>query len=365
MKKIKERKGFTGIDISIAIVVVVITIGIAISMLTRISNQIREIEVDTIVNGKLNQEINEIQKRKSQGENLSRKRKNTYCRKLNGDKVLIKKTVRGQQMDYREVNIEKKNNISDSDGSELGRLSNIVDMYDYEYQDVKIKVNLVLVESYYKVNAEGKKELKFRKKTQNLLEKDQLFGKDLGVFLATNENNIAQDGNVINNRDVRIWMSKLARRVDQSDNIYLYQKYVVQKLRGEEISDSDKNSMPNLNGIYKQVEYDKNTNKKYVYINKDTKTEVVNADMAQYIDVYFNGGGINNDQRNNPKGFWFKLEDYFAGDFGIFRFREGTIAEYLTKELLARIPDLKQEILQNRITINKTFKTIENNYIEQ
>ena len=54
MKKIKERKGFTGIDISIAIVVVVITIGIAISMLTRISNQIREIEVDTIVNGKLN-----------------------------------------------------------------------------------------------------------------------------------------------------------------------------------------------------------------------------------------------------------------------------------------------------------------------
>ena len=87
--------------------------------------------------------------------------------------------------------------------------------------------------------------------------------------------------------------------------------------------------------------------------------------MAQYIDVYFNGGGINNDQRNNPKGFWFKLEDYFAGDFGIFRFREGTIAEYLTKDLLARIPDLKQEIVQNRITINKTFKTIENNYIEQ
>ena len=39
MKKIKERKGFTGIDISIAIVVVVITIGIAISMLTRISNK--------------------------------------------------------------------------------------------------------------------------------------------------------------------------------------------------------------------------------------------------------------------------------------------------------------------------------------
>ena len=284
---------------------------------------------------------------------------------VNGDKVLIKKTVRGQQIDYREVNIEKKNNISDSDGSELGRLSNIVDMYDYEYQDVKIKVNLVLVESYYKVNAEGKKELKFRKKTQNLLEKDQLFGKDLGVFLATNEDNIAQDGNVINNRDVRIWMSKLARRVDQSDNIYLYQKYFAQKLRGEEISDSDKNNMPNLNGIYKQVEYDKNTNKKYVYINKDTKTEVVNADMAQYIDVYFNGGGINNDQRNNPKGFWFKLEDYFAGDFGSFRFREGTIAEYLTKDLLARIPDLKQEIVQNRITINKTFKTIENNYIEQ
>ena len=78
MKKTKERKGFTGIDISIAIVVVVITIGIAISMLTRISNQIREIEVDTIVNGKLNQEINEIQKRKSQGENLSRKCKNSY-----------------------------------------------------------------------------------------------------------------------------------------------------------------------------------------------------------------------------------------------------------------------------------------------
>ena len=83
MKKTKERKGFTGIDISIAIVVVIITIGIAISMLTRISNQIREIEVDTIVNGKLNQEINEIEKRKSQGENLSRKCKNTYCRKSN------------------------------------------------------------------------------------------------------------------------------------------------------------------------------------------------------------------------------------------------------------------------------------------
>ena len=238
-------------------------------------------------------------------------------------------------------------------------------MYDYEYQDVKIKVNLVLVESYYKVNAEGKKELKFRKKTQNLLEKDQLFGKDLGVFLATNENNIAQDGNVINNRDVRIWMSKLAQRIDQKDDTYLYQKYLTQKLRGEEISDSDKNNMPNLNGIYKQVEYDKNTNKKYVYINKDTKTEVVNSDVAQYIDVYFNGGGINNDQRNNPKGFWFKLEDQTAGDYGMFMFRKSIIAKYLTKELLARIPDLKQEILQNRITINKTFKTIENNYIEQ
>ena len=46
MKKIKERKGFTGIDISIAIVVVVITIGIAISMLTRISNQIRTIMIE-------------------------------------------------------------------------------------------------------------------------------------------------------------------------------------------------------------------------------------------------------------------------------------------------------------------------------
>ena len=238
-------------------------------------------------------------------------------------------------------------------------------MYDYEYQEVKIKVNLILVESYYKVNAEGKKELKFRKKIQNLLEKDQLFGKDLGVFLATNENNIAQDGNVINNRNVRIWMSKLARRLDQSDNIDLYQRYLTQKLHGEEISDSDKNNMPNLSGIYKQVEYDKNTNKKYVYINKDTKTEVVNADMAQYIDVYFNGGGINNEQRNNPKGFWFKLEDPTAGDYGMFMFRKSIIAKYLTKELLARIPDLKQEILQNRITINKTFKTIENNYIEQ
>lgn len=373
MKKIKDKKGFTGIDISIAIVIVIITIGIAVAMIGRISNQVREIEVDTIVSGKLGQEINEIQKRKAQGENLSGNVKTltienqVYDLYVNGDKVLIKRTVRGQQIDYREVDIQKRNaiNDSDSDGTELGRLSKLVDMYDYEYQDIKMKLNLVLVESYYEVNAQGRRELKFRKKTQDLLKKDQLFGKDLGVFLATHEHNVSADGKVIDKRQVRMWVNKLARKAFQNDNTYPYQQYFMQKLNGQDISPSEKNNLPDLDGVFKEIEYDKNSNKKYVNKDKNTRSEVTNTDISEYSDVYYQSGGLNDDQMMNPKGFWFKLEDPTAGDYGMFMFRKSIIAEFLAKNILARVPYLKEEIIQNRIEISRAFRTIENNYIEQ
>lgn len=73
MKRLKENTGFTGVDISIAIIIVIITIGIVTAMSTRISNQVREMEIDTVLTGKLNSEINDIRKRIRNGEILSRK----------------------------------------------------------------------------------------------------------------------------------------------------------------------------------------------------------------------------------------------------------------------------------------------------
>lgn len=72
MKRLKENTGFTGVDISIAIIIVIITIGIVTAMSTRISNQVREMEIDTVLTGKLYSEINDIRKRIRNGETLSR-----------------------------------------------------------------------------------------------------------------------------------------------------------------------------------------------------------------------------------------------------------------------------------------------------
>ena len=49
----------------------------------------------------------------------------------------------------------------------------------------------------------------------------------------------------------------------------------------------------------------------------------------------------------------------------MFMFRKAIIAEFLAKNILARVPYLKQEIIQNRLEISRAFRTIENNYIEQ
>lgn len=72
MKRLKENRGFTGVDISIAIIIVIITIGIVTAMSTRISNQVREMEIDTVLTGKLYSEISDIRKRIRNGETLSR-----------------------------------------------------------------------------------------------------------------------------------------------------------------------------------------------------------------------------------------------------------------------------------------------------
>ena len=205
MRILKARKGFTGIDISIAIVIVVITVGISVAMVGRISNQLREIELDTVVTGKITQEINEIQKRKAQGETLSGKVKTltvenqTYDIEVEGDKILIKKTVGGQKIVYKEASTQRS--TSGNTGNEIGRLENIVDMFDYDYVNGRKKINLVMIESYYEGEGYAKL-LKFRKKTSNLLEKDTLFGKDLPVFLATGENNFNTDGTVKDARQV-------------------------------------------------------------------------------------------------------------------------------------------------------------------
>ena len=139
----------------------------------------------------------------------------------------------------------------------------------------------------------------------------------------------------------------------------------MQKLNGQDISSSEKNNLPDLNGVFKEIEYDKNSNKKYVNKDKNTRSEVTNTDISEYSDVYYQSGGLNDDQMMNPKGFWFKLEDPTAGDYGMFMFRKSIIAEFLAKNILARVPYLKEEIIQNRLEISRAFRTIENNYIEQ
>ena len=80
-------------------------------------------------------------------------------------------------------------------GEDLNRLSKILDMTDEDYQGSgsKVQVNLTIVESYIEQNTYGNNSIRFRKKKETLLEKDNLFGHDLGVFLATHTANI--DGN--------------------------------------------------------------------------------------------------------------------------------------------------------------------------
>ena len=87
-----------------------------------------------------------------------------YDIEVKGDKILIKKTVGGQKIDYREASTERT--TSGNTGNEIGRLENIVDMVDYDYINGRKKVNLVIIESYY----EGVW-LKFRKKTYSFWER--------------------------------------------------------------------------------------------------------------------------------------------------------------------------------------------------
>ena len=77
-------------------------------------------------------------------------------------------------------------------GDDLNRLSKILDMTDEDYQGSgsKVQVNLTIVESYIEQNTYGNNSIRFRKKKDTLLEKDNLFGNDLGVFLATPTDNI-------------------------------------------------------------------------------------------------------------------------------------------------------------------------------
>ena len=59
-------------------------------------------------------------------------------------------------------------------GEDLNRLSKIVDMTDEDYQGSgsKVQVNLTIVESYIEQNTYGNNSIRFRKKKDTLLEKD-------------------------------------------------------------------------------------------------------------------------------------------------------------------------------------------------
>ena len=357
MRILKARKGFTGIDISIAIVIVVITVGISVAMVGRISNQLREIELDTVVTGKITQEINEIQKRKAQGETLSGKVKTltvenqTYDIEVEGDKILIKKTVGGQKIVYKEASIQRT--TSGNAENEIGRLENIVDMVDYDYVNGRKKVNLAIIESYY----EGVW-LKFRKKTSNLLEKDTLFGKDLPVFLATGENNFNTDGTVKDARQVRFWVPRIAEKRNVNPDISKYKYYVQKKLGGEPVDTTMVYNMPNLNDVYKQGVYDETSNKSYVYLNKENKIEIGNG-TSEYI--YLSYGMITNndleymDKGSNPKGFWYKIRHDETLNF---EQSLNAIIDILTKDLIARKPNLGQAITEGNINVSDAIYRI-------
>lgn len=357
MRILKARKGFTGIDISIAIVIVVITVGISVAMIGRISNQVREIELDTVVTGKITQEINEIQKRKAQGETLSGKVKTltvenqTYDIEVEGDKILIKKTVGGQKIVYKEASIQRT--TSGNAENEIGRLENIVDMVDYDYVNGRKKVNLAIIESYY----EGVW-LKFRKKTSNLLEKDTLFGKDLPVFLATGENNFNTDGTVKDARQVRFWVPRIAEKRNVNPDISKYKYYVQKKLGGEPVDTTMVYNMPNLNDVYKQGVYDETSNKSYVYLNKENKIEIGNG-TSEYI--YLSYGMITNndleymDKGSNPKGFWYKIRHDETLNF---EQSLNAIIDILTKDLIARKPNLGQAITEGNINVSDAIYRI-------
>ena len=209
MRILKARKGFTGIDISIAIVIVVITVGISVAMVGRISNQVREIELDTV-------------------------EKQTYDIEVEGDKILIKKTVGGQKIVYKEASTQRTTSSGTNTSIEEGRLANVVDMFDYDYVNGRKKVNLAIIESYYEGQGTNKK-LHFRKKTSNLLEKDKLFGNDLPVFLATGEENFEQDGRVKDPKQVRFWVPRIAEKRNVNPDISKYKYYVQKKLWGEPV----------------------------------------------------------------------------------------------------------------------------------
>lgn len=359
MRILKARKGFTGIDISIAIVIVVITVGISVAMVGRISNQVREIELDTVVTGKITQEINEIQKRKAQGETLSGKVKTLtvenqiYDIEVEGDKILIKKTVGGQKIVYKEASTQRT--TSGNTGNEIGRLENIVDMVDYDYINGRKKINLVMIESYY----EGVW-LKFRKKTSNLLEKDKLFGKDLPVFLATGENNFNTDGTVKDERQVRFWVPKLVEKRNVNPDISKYKYYVQKKLGGEPVDTTMVYNMPNLNDVYKAVFYEQESNKSYVYLNKENKIEIGNG-TSEYI--YLSYGMITNndleymDKESNPKGFWYKIRHDETLNF---EQSLNAIIDILTKDLIARKPNLGQAITEGNINVSDAIYRIRN-----
>lgn len=357
MRILKARKGFTGIDISIAIVIVVITVGISVAMVGRISNQVREIELDTVVTGKITQEINEIQKRKAQGETLSGKVKTLtvenqiYDIEVEGDKILIKKTVGGQKIVYKEASTQRT--TSGNAENEIGRLENIVDMVDYDYINGRKKINLVMIESYY----EGVW-LKFRKKTSNLLEKDTLFGKDLPVFLATGENNFNTDGTVKDERQVRFWVPKLVEKRNVNPDISKYKYYVKKKLGGEPVDTTMVYNMPNLNDAYKAVFYEQESNKSYVYLNKENKIEIGNG-TSEYI--YLSYGMITNndleymDKESNPKGFWYKIRHDETLNF---EQSLNAIIDILTKDLIARKPNLGQAITEGNINVSDAIYRI-------
>lgn len=360
MRILKARKGFTGIDISIAIVIVVITVGISVAMVGRISNQVREIELDTVVTGKITQEINEIQKRKAQGETLSGKVKTLtvenqiYDIEVEGDKILIKKTVGGQKIVYKEASTQRT--TSGNTGNEIGRLENIVDMVDYDYINGRKKINLVMIESYYEGEGYAKL-LKFRKKTSNLLEKDTLFGKDLPVFLATGENNFNTDGTVKDERQVRFWVPKLVEKRNVNPDISKYKYYVKKKLGGEPVDTTMVYNMPNLNDVYKAVFYEQESNKSYVYLNKENKIEIGNG-TSEYINILY---GITDndledmDKMGNPKGFWYKIRHDETLNF---EQSLNAIIDILTKELIARKPNLGQAITEGNINVSDAIYRI-------
>ena len=178
------------------------------------------------------------------------------------------------------------------------------------------------------------------------------------MFLATGEDNFNTDGTVKDARQVRFWVQKLVEKRNVNPDISKYKYYVQRKLIKEPVDTTMVYNMPNLNDVYKAVFYEQESNKSYIYLNKDNKVEIPNG-TSEYINILY--GMITNndleymDKTGNPKGFWYKIRHDETLNF---EQSLNTIIDILTKDLIARKPNLGQAITEGNINVSDAIYRI-------